>query len=123
MSQWMKLKTQIKNLESLKKACKENEIEFVEERGGNVAILKDLHKGGPTYSRSANVCKRNGYYIIKGDTDPHYSSLAARLGRDYGKLMQDYAKHEVLHNVQMAGGVLAEQQLKEDGSLVLRVSL
>lgn len=123
MSQWMKLKTQIKNLDSLKKACTENEIEFIEERGGNSILLKDLHEGGPTYSRCANVCKQDGYYIIRGDIDAHYSSLAARLGSDYGKLMQDYAKHEVLNNVQLAGGVMMEQQLKADGSLVLRVSL
>jgi hypothetical protein len=119
----MKLKTQIKNLESLKKACQENEIDFIEERGGTRILLKDLHVGGPTYSRSAHVCKQDGYYTLEGDTDPHYSSLAARLGRDYGKLLQSYAKHEVLNNVQLAGGVLTEQKLKADGSLVLRVSL
>lgn len=123
MSQWMKLKTQIKNLESLKKACKENEIGFVEERGGTKILLNDLHVGGPAYSRSAHVCKKDGYYTIAGDTDPHYSSLAARLGRDYGKLLQDYAKHEVLNNVQSRGGVITEQKTKADGSLVLRVSL
>ena len=123
MSQWMKLKTQIKNLESLKKACEENEIAFVEERGGTKISLNDLHTGGPTYSRSAHVCRQDGYYTIEGDTDPHYSSLAVRLGRDYGKLLQDYAKHEVLNNVQSMGGVLTKQKLKADGSLVLRVSL
>ena len=125
MSQWMRLKTQIKNLDSLKKACEENEIEYEDLKYSqtNVAKLNDLHKGGPTYSRFAHICKQDGYYTIEGDTDPNYSSLAARLGADYGKLLQDYAKHEVLNNVQSMGGVLTEQKLKEDGSLVLRISL
>jgi len=123
MSQWMKLKTQIKNLDSLKKACKENEIAFIEERGSQSIILKDLHVGGPTYSRSANVCKSGDHYLITGDISPTYSSLAVRLGPNFGKLMQDYAKHEVLNNVALSGGVLTEQKLKADGSLVLRVSL
>lgn len=124
MSQWLEIKTQIKSLESLKKACKENDISYIEEPLGDiVAKITDNLKGGPRYSRIAHVCKKDNYFVIKGDTDPHYSSLAARLGSDFGKLIQSYAKYEILNNVRASGGVLTEQNLKADGSLILRISL
>jgi hypothetical protein len=119
MSNMVYLKTQIKNLESLKKACEENQIAFDEKD----MLLRDLVPGGPTYSRTAHVCSQGDYYVIQGDTDKRYSSLAARLGPNYDTLMQSYAKHEVLNNVILSGGMLTDQIQKEDGSLVLRVSI
>lgn len=125
MSQWMKIKTKIKNLDSFKLACSDHNVGYEDTLGAGkrVAILTDLQEGGPTYSRTANVCRQEDYYYIHGDTDSRYSSLAARLGKNYDMLMQSYARHEILNNLQSSGGMLVDEKRNQDGSLVMRVSV
>ncbi len=126
MSFWSRVGVKIQDLECFKQSCRQHDILYEENQDENfqtgggkvVATLKD-QKGGST----AYLIQKGGAIQLYMDTDPRYSSITKRLGRNGGKLTRDYTAGVLRKNIKRSGGMINKVEEQADGSLVVRANV
>ena len=114
MSFFARIKTTIKDLDCLEKACSQHELLLDRDK----LLIKD--KLGRS---TATIEKTDQGYGISVDNDPRYSSITSRLGPGIPGVIQSYTEHVVRKSMELQGGYVEEKRIKSDGSLVLRVAV
>lgn len=124
MSFWSRVGVKIQDLECFRQSCRQHDILYEENLdehfkmgdGKVVATLKD-QKGGST----AYLIQKGGAIQLYMDTDPRYSSITKRLGRNGGKLTRDYTAGVLRKNIKKSGGIINKFEEQADGSLLVKV--
>lgn len=125
MSFWSQLTVKITDLECFKQSCIKHQVECRENEDSHFtmqnmpvkAILQDQKGRSQAY-----LIGEKGAFRLVIDNDVRYSSLTGRLGVNGGLLMRDYTTSVVAKGVRRAGGMVNSTQVREDGSVLLRVS-
>jgi hypothetical protein len=104
-------------------ACKVNGLEIVTISSEKYELRDLTVYSRSWYSKKATLTYNGEYYELSGDLNPAYSSLAARLGKDYGLLLQTYAREVIIEEVHKQGGYLINEVVNQDGSRSLHLAL
>lgn len=129
MSFWAKCGVVISDLECFKRSCDKHSVEYVENKDRNFkmqglevhATLRDM-VAGRGQRREAFLVRDGGGFRLVIDSDPRYSTLTGRLGRNGGKLTRDYTQGYVSKGVRRKGRRIRRTIENPDGSLVLKVA-
>lgn len=125
MSCWLLCENSIlrSKLHCFIEACKQNQVEVTERnarfRGmDTVAELSDLTNPCHAYliAETENTLK------IYGDSDAAYSSMIARFGPKYGKLMRLYAELVATEQAESMGYYVEDRTELENGDVLLVVN-
>ena len=122
MSHFTTIKTQIKDIEALREACAELDLELlpnaeargygtIHQRGDFVIRLK-----GP-YDVALNRQTDGNYGLSTDWWDGH---VEKELGTNYGRLLQLYAVHKTAREARKRG-LSVERTLRTDGSVKLTI--
>ena len=129
MSTWARVKTVVKNTEVFKECCEKHGVGFELNKNQNFsmqsmpvyAILKDQQ--ATSHHNEAYLCVAKNAYHLVIDNDPNWSSITARVGKNGGIIMRDYAQAMVSKTVRAGGGTVLRSQEQKDKSLLLYVGI
>ena len=120
MSHFTTIKTQIKDIEALRKACEEMGLKLLQNTNAR-GYLSQKTKGdwvvklkGP-YDIAVNKQPDNTFGLT---TDWWDGLVEKEVGKDYGKLLQLYGVHKASIEARRKG-YLVQRQQKQDGSIKL----
>ena len=120
MSHFTTIRTQIKDIEALRKACEEMGLKLLQNTNAR-GFLSQKTKGdyviklkGP-YDIALNKQPDNTYGLTTDWWDGH---VVKEVGKDYGKLLQLYGVHKASIEARKKGYSVQRQQ-KQDGSIKL----
>jgi hypothetical protein len=120
MSHFTTIKTQIKDIEALKSACKEMGLTLLQNtmaRGYGSSTRKGdfvIKLAGP-FDIAVNKQQDNTYGLT---TDWWMGHVEKEVGKDYGKLLQLYGVHKATIEARKNGLSVLRRQ-KQDGSIKL----
>lgn len=127
MSHFSRVKTQVKNLISLKSALEDLGIEYEEAVGlmtvrgwqGAEELAQLVIKTGTQYDIGVRVTASGEYELVADwwALEEHGIQQQSYLER----LTQRYAYHEVKAQAELQGYAVEEEQVEEDGTIRLRV--
>jgi hypothetical protein len=123
MSHFVAIKTSVRDVNALRKACEELGLELLE-KGTARGYASNKIKGdyvirlkGP-YDIAANLDKETGAFGLS--TDWYAGHVEKEVGAGYAKLLQLYAIHKTLLEAKKKGLTCRRQQLG-DGSVKLTI--
>ena len=126
MSFWLKLGLEINDLTVFKESCKINNVRYEQNEDSNFQF-----RGAPVEATLFNAQDRNlsayltregGGYKLHLDNDANYNNLTHSVGRNGGKLTQDYSVNVIRKQVRQSGGMVNMVTEQPDGSMLMRVS-
>lgn len=110
MSHIVKIKTEIKNLDTIRRVCQTLNLQTQD-------IAEGLEIFTPnTYRKSIVVRNQGDHYELEYDSWGWPAELKARLGDSCGRLLQLYAVQEIQDQA-IWHGYSIEQQTLQDGSI------
>ena len=118
MSFWTRLGVTVQDLGCFRRACEQNDVEFVENEDQNfnyrgrtvVATIKDRHGSGYGY-----LVRDGGALRVMMDVDPNYNTIVARLGKNGGRLGRDYSEMVIRKEVRKRGGMVTRTAEEANG--------
>ena len=126
MSHWTKCKTEITDLEVLKKAAK---VLGVEVLGRNKQY--NSHYDSTFYDAhvvlsyengtAAIIKKKNGTYEMM--VDNYHNPITQKLGNDCTLLGREYSKLLVEQQAMMMGGMVTQSRLMDNGTIQMQITL
>lgn len=136
MSQVVKIKTVIGDIQTFKTICAEHKLEFFEVgseqfkkyfgssdnyRGQKIkALVKDTTGYGNAYLVHG---QKAGQYDLMIDNDGNYCSITKRLGKDGGLLTRDYAIAVIKKRLAASGARVRQVTTNKDQSITLRYAV
>jgi len=123
MSHFVNVKTSVKDINALRKACEELGLELLEKataRGFARNILKGeyvIRLKGP-YDIAVNLDQETGSYGLS--TDWYAGHVEKEVGAGYAKLLQLYAVHKTQIEARKKG-LSCRRQLLGDGSVKIMI--
>jgi hypothetical protein len=123
MSHFVAIKTSVRDVNALRKACEELGLELLEKgtaRGYSRNTIKGdyvIRLSGP-YDVAVNLDKETGSYGFS--TDWFAGHVEKEVGKDYSRLLQLYAVHKTSLEAKKKGLTCRRQQLG-DGSIKISI--
>lgn len=126
MSFWQKLGVTISDLECFKESCRQNGVEYKEEKEGS----KQTSRGLPVHAtlsvkgsgrNSAFLVREGGAFKVVMDNDTGYSAFSRHVGANGGKLTRDYAVGVVTKGAKRNGAFVSSTQEQPDGSVIIKM--
>lgn len=126
MSFWAKVGVKIEDLNCFRRACERNDVEYITEgipsHWRNERVVAMIRDRKSAHGSTGYIVSSQGALRLALDTDAHYSTLTQRLGKNGGKLGQDYAREVIRAETTKVGGMVTRETVDEKGWLVLRVA-
>jgi hypothetical protein len=125
MSHFVAIKTSVRDLQALRKACEELGLELLEKgtaRGYSRNVIKGdyvIKLKGP-YDIAVNLDKETGSFGFS--TDWYAGHVEKEVGAGYAKLLQLYAIHKTQIEARKKGLTCRRQQLG-DGSIKISIGV
>jgi hypothetical protein len=115
MSQWMQVRTEIKDLGIFLETCENCDV-AAEKSSETHYNLRDRQSSG-----RADLTKDGDIWNLGYDQDAGYSPFAKRFGRNGGTLVREYTRRVVLQETRNQGMMILSEEERSDGSIRLCV--
>lgn len=128
MSFLVKTKVPITDLGLFERICAKHQVTFRGVNGANniVAELIDTAVYDRRFARTtAQVIREQGSkaYLMHIDNDQNYCSLSYRLGKNGGKLMQDYTVSMLKSKLAKSGKMARVASTLQDGTIIMKIAV
>jgi hypothetical protein len=126
MSFLMKTKVPITDLELFARICDKHQVTYKALDGttNKVAELIDHAVYDRRFARTtAHVIKDGSGYVLHIDNDQNYCSLSHRLGKNGGKLIQDYTVTMLKSKLSRSGQMARVSRTLADGTIIMKVAV
>ncbi len=124
MSFWALCGVEIRNLDALRQACKEHDLDYTEGKGTRSGATTVANITSHSVRGSIAVVQKGEVYDLLMDQDARYNPLVNRFGVGLDALVQSYTRYAQEAVVNEYGGSVQEVWTdRETDELVLRVAV